>query len=341
MGSLLNYFGVTRNDLDPGLRFPEHRERKQSIPLLFCSLDGDKGAGEKHEDVIFDLGVRQSGCNFNTEVKVEKNPSSYNLRSSSGFVAGVTKSVEKKKKPLTHILDEWCWIPINWGDGHDHAGKKMYHNPNKFYNIIQLAETGRLASGCKVMIPTHCNALEVIFRDLGVDGKKVVDRMHEAFFDVEILFSDSVTMENNPLWDFVVNIDNGDPLWHDVTRNEKEANIIGGIKQISKHYRDFCSRYGPWVISTDGGVGGGGGGGGHKRAATWGDDMWETMDKYCVGKPFVGLKELHRVSSSTGGMHPVMIQFTYVPKVERDEREQARECALTLLTLCTKCQESA
>ena len=43
------------------------------------------------------------------------------------------------------------------------------------------------------MIPTHVNALEV-----DEHGKKLVDRMQEAFFDVELLFTDSVTLENNP-----------------------------------------------------------------------------------------------------------------------------------------------
>ena len=206
----------------------------------------------------------------------------------------------------------------------------MYHDPNKFDNIIQLAEGGQLASGCKVMIPTHNNALEVVFGD-----KKFVNIMQNAFFDVELLFSDGVTTENNPLWDFAVNIDDNDPLWHDA-KDGKEANIKGGVENISRHYRDHCSKYGPWVIAIEGG---------HQRAKeAWRDDIWETMDKYCVRKPLGGLKHLHTTAKKLGdlggGMHPVMIQFTYIPQVEREQVEVVVEVEVEDLTLCTLCWET-
>ena len=308
VGSLLNYFGVTRDDLRTGN--PEDTERIKSIPLLFCSLDGEKGQGEKRTDVIFDLCVGQKGCNFNEGRKYETQGEYEGDRrtrsTTDGFVANVKKSVDERRKPLTHILDEWCWIPIGWADLQDRNGNKWYHDPNKFDNIIQLAEGGQLASGCKVMIPTHCNALEVVFGD-----EKIVDRMQKAFFDVELLFSDGVTTENNPLWHFAVNIDDNDPLWHDGKDGKKET-IKGGVENISQHYRDHCSRYGPWVIALEKG---------HQRAKAWKDDMWDTMDKYCVGKPLGGLKHLHTTAKNLGegAMHPVMIQFTYIPEVEREQ----------------------
>ena len=247
VGSLLNYFGVTRDDLRTGS--PADEERIKSIPLLFCSLDGEKGQAEKRTDVIFDLCVGQKGCNFNEGRKYEPQGEYEGDRgtrsTTDGFVANVTNSVAKRGKPLTHILDEWCWIPIGWADLQDRNGNKWYHDPNKFDNIIQLAEGGQLASGCKVMIPTHNNALEVVFGD-----KKFVNRMQKAFFDVELLFTDSVTLDNNPLWYFAVNIDDNDPLWHD-GKDGKEANIKGGVKEISDHYRNFCSRYSPWGCAQD------------------------------------------------------------------------------------------
>ena len=147
VGSLLNYFGVTRNDLRTGT--PADKERIKSIPLLFCSLDGEKGQAEKRTDVIFDLCVGQKGCNFNEGRKNEKSYEG-NIRTRSttdGFVANVKKSVAERGKPLTHILDEWCWIPIGWADLQDRSGNKWYHDPNKFDNIIQLAEGGKGKQG--------------------------------------------------------------------------------------------------------------------------------------------------------------------------------------------------
>jgi hypothetical protein len=112
-------------------------------------------------------------------------------------------------------------------------------------------------------------------------------------------------------WEFAVHIDDNDPLWHKAI-DGKEANIEGGVKEISDHYRNFCSRYSPWGCAQDSSEKGG-----HARAKKWEDDLWQTMDKYCVGKPYGGLKELHQLCvRSTGIMHPVMIQFTYVPKVK-------------------------
>ena len=58
--------------------------------------------------------------------------------------------------------------------------------------------------------------------------------------------------------------------------------------------------------------------------------MWETMDKYCVGKPLGGLKHLHTTAKNIGdlgaGMHPVMIEFTYVPKAptKGDQKKAVR-----------------
>ena len=334
VGSLLNYFGVTRNDLQGSN--PEDKKRIQSIPLLFCSLDGEKGQGEERTDVIFDLCVGQKGCNFNEGRKYEPQGEYEGDRrtrsTTDGFVANVTKSVAERGKPLTHILDEWCWIPIGWADGQDRSGNKWYHDPNKFDNIIQLAEGGQLASGCKVMIPTHNNALELVFGDT-----KIVTRMQEAGFDVELLFSDAVTTENNPLWDFAVNIDNNDPLWHDRKEDGKEATIKGGVENISRHYRDHCSKYGPWVHAIENG---------HDLAKKWNTDIWDTMDQYCVGKPLGGLKHLHTTAKKLGdlgaGMHPVMIEFTYVPKVERRILKLPKTTVILNFpkeTLCMQCQD--
>ena len=51
-------------------------------------------------------------------------------------------------------------------------------------------------------------------------------------------------------WEFAVHIDDNDPLWHKAI-DGKEANIEGGVKEISDHYRNFCSRYSPWGCAQD------------------------------------------------------------------------------------------
>ena len=74
--------------------------------------------------------------------------------------------------------------------------------------------------------------------------------------------------------------------------------------------------------------------------------MWDTMDKYCVGKPLGGLKHLHTTAKNLGegAMHPVMIQFTYIPEVEREQCVEVVvevEVEVEDLTLCMQCRESA
>jgi hypothetical protein len=68
------------------------------------------------------------------------------------------------------------------------------------------------------------------------------------------------------------------------------------------------------------------------------------MDQYCVGKPLGGLKHLHTTAKTLGdlggGMHPVMIQFTYIPQVEREQVEVVVEVEVEDLTLCTLCWET-
>ena len=53
------------------------------------------------------------------------------MRSQTSFCRFSGRDSKKQQLKIDYRLDEWVWIPINWGDARDSKAIK-YHDVNKF-----------------------------------------------------------------------------------------------------------------------------------------------------------------------------------------------------------------
>ena len=303
-----------------------HHFAEKRDQLMFCSLDPGKGQDGVREGVLREFCVGKGSCNFSsksTNVNEGKNHA-MGTRAEQSFVSRVTDKLDGRK--LTHILDEWCFIPIKWCDGGG-GGNTIYHSDQKFHNIVELAENGLLANGCKVMIPTHCDALETVFGD--PDGVLQKIKKH---FEVDLKFDDEIDMESNPLW-VLATAENPLP-WNEINVEE--------IDSVRDHFWMFLSRYSPWGHSSLWGDHEGDAGNLTARAWKTGKpQIWKAMNAHCSNNVFGGLETLmpgqpgehncahHSARKTRNAMHPVMIEFTYVAPPVAEEYS----------TVCTNCRD--
>ena len=116
-----------------GALFHHFAEKKDQ--LMFCSLDPGKGQDGVRDGVLREFCVGEGSCNFSSKSTTVNEGKNHAMatRAEKSFVLRVTDKLNKpngRPGKLTHILDEWCFIPIKWCDGGG-GGNTIYHSDQK------------------------------------------------------------------------------------------------------------------------------------------------------------------------------------------------------------------